>query len=111
MGEGGRDKDWVGEWGKDGKRNGDEGMGSDGRGNGEWIVLRWEGVGIEREVGRRKGIGKAGVVEEDEVRMEERVWRREGVGIERGVMKEDGVGMEGRSWKEKGKDGMGNVER
>ena len=42
-------------------------MGSDGRRNGEWIVLRWEGVGIEGEAGRRKGIGKGGVVKEEGV--------------------------------------------
>ena len=35
VGEGGRDKEeWVEEWGKDGKRNGEEGMGK--KWNGEW---------------------------------------------------------------------------
>ena len=50
-------------------------------------------------------------MKEEWVRMEGRVWRREGIMIERGVEKEDGVGMEGRSWKGKGKDGMWNGGR
>ena len=41
-------------------------------------MLKWEGVGIEGEMGRRNGKGKEGMVKEEWVRMEGRVWRWKG---------------------------------